>query len=513
VSSQDLRTGLGGWAGRSGAPFALVTGLLLGVLIAALALPRGTTTVRVVRGTTGAEGTGSAGAGAGGAGSAAPGVAGGEAAGVRGTPGGAGGGPAGAGSASAGRSGGAPAGAGGAGTRGASVTGVTGNEIVIGIGVPDLGALKALGANYDWGDPQVEMEAVLDGWKRRGLVPVNGRNVSFVYARYGIFSADEQRAACQSLVVDHHAFAVADFHLFGPGTQCVAVEHHTPLVVADPSGITDSLLQQGSPWLFSLPMSESRMLRNWPDWAASHGYLDGKTVGVYYDATLDPDVVDNLLPALDRVGHHPKLVVSTSQNMGGPDDVIAMEKLRDAGVNLVMMNISALNQTNFMQHAEAVGYRPAYLENDFEENSDNTATGTFPPAQFDGSYGMAGQASGEAGSNRPVPPATEACVANYLRYSGDSRPAVGSAKWDNVLIACDLGAAVLASIQGGGRDLTPAGYVGAMQGIRSLAMNMFPTVTFGPNKHSGVDSVRTLRWAGACKCWGIVQDYAALMKP
>ena len=51
MSSQDLRTGLGGWARRSGAPFALVTGLLLGVLIAALALPRGTTTVRVVRGT------------------------------------------------------------------------------------------------------------------------------------------------------------------------------------------------------------------------------------------------------------------------------------------------------------------------------------------------------------------------------------------------------------------------------------------------------------------------------
>ena len=512
MSSQDLTKGLGGWARRSGAPFALVTGLLLGVLIAALALPRGTTTVRVVRGT-GADAGGSAGAAAGAGGPGAAPTAGGV--GVPGSPGAAGAGPVtGAGSApAAGRGRGATPGAGGGVASGAAVTGVSGSDIVVGIGVPDLGALKALGANYDWGDPQVEMEAVLDGWKRRGLVPVNGRNVTFVYARYGIFSADEQRAACQSLVVDHHAFAVADFHLFGPGTQCVAVEHHTPLVVADPSGITDSLLQQGSPWLFSLPMSESRMLRNWPDWAASKGYLDGKTVGVYYDATLDPDVADNLLPALDRVGHHPKLVVSTSQNMGGPDDVVAMEKLRGAGVNLVMMNISALNQTNFMQHAEAVGYRPAYLENDFEENSDNTATGTFPPAQFDGSYGMAGQASGEAGSNRPVPAATEACVANYLRYSGDSRPAVGSAKWDNVLIACDLGAAVLSSIQGGGRDLTPAGYVAAMQGIRSLPMDMFPPVTFGPNKHSGVDSVRTLRWAGACKCWGIVQDYTALMRP
>ncbi|HMC52871.1 MAG TPA: ABC transporter substrate-binding protein, partial [Acidimicrobiales bacterium] len=405
---------------------------------------------------------------------------------------------------------GAPAGgAGGA----APVAGVGGAEVVIGIGVPDLGALKALGANYDWGDPEVEMAAVLDGWKRRGLVPVNGRNVTFVYARYGIFSADEQRAACQSLVVDHHAFAVADFHLFGPGTQCVAIEHHTPLVLADPSGINDSLLQQASPNLFSLPMSESRMLRNWPDWAAAHGYLNGKTLGVYYDATVDPDVADNLLPELDRVGHHPKLVVSTTQNMGGPDDVIAMQKLRNAGVDLVMMNISALNQTNFMQHADAVGYRPAYLENDFEENSDNTATSTFPPSEFDGSYGMAGQASGEAGSNRPVPPATEACVDNYLRYSGDSRPAVGSAKWDNVLIACDLGAAVLPALQGGGRNLTPASYLAAMQSLRSLPMDMFPPVTFGPGKHSGVDSVRTLRWAASCKCWGIVGDYAALMRP
>src|SRR5205823_14800643 len=95
-------------------------------------------------------------------------------------------------------------------------------NVIIGIGVPDLGALKALGANYDWGDPQVEMAAVLDRWKREHLVPVNGRNVTFVYARYDIFSADQQRAACQSLVVDHHAFAVADFHLFGPGVPCVA---------------------------------------------------------------------------------------------------------------------------------------------------------------------------------------------------------------------------------------------------------------------------------------------------
>src|SRR5439155_2580002 len=335
-----------------------------------------------------------------------------------------------------------------------------------------------------------------------GLVPVNGRNVTFVYARYDIFSADQQRAACQSLVVDHHAFAVADFHLFGPGVPCVAIEHHTPLLVADASGIPDPPLQQPSPNLFSLPMSESRMLRSWPDWAASHHYLDKKVIGVYHDATIDPDVKDNLLPALDRVGHHPVRVVSTTQNMGGPDDGIAMEKFREAGVNLVMMNISALNQTNFMQHAEAVGYHPAYLENDYEENSDNTATGTFPPREFDGSYGMAGQASGEAKANRTVAPATEACVDNYLRYSGDSRPAVGSAKWDHVLIACDLGAAVLISLQRAGNSLTHASYVNAMQSIRSLPMDMFPPVTFGPGKQSGVDWVRTLRWAPSCRCWG-----------
>jgi hypothetical protein len=392
------------------------------------------------------------------------------------------------------------------------VRGVSANSITIGIAVPDLGAFKALGAGYDWGDPQTQMEAVLDAWHRNHLVPVNGRDVHFVYAKHQILPHDSsQRAACIALTENTATFAVAGFRLLGDGMPCVTEEHHEPLLMADSSGIDDNLLKRASPDLFSLQMSESRMLRNWAYWGNARGVLQGRKLGLYYDSSIEDDIKTNLLPYLARLGYKPVVVTSTDQSTGGPEDGIVVQQFQTAHVNTALMMVGAVTQTDVEQQAHAQGYRPAWLENDYLDNIGDTAPSTYPADEFDGSYGMAGLAAGQ--TSVPVSPQAKACVDNYVRYTHEVRPAVGQAKWNSILISCDLGNAILTTLQRAGRGLTHASYIQAMESIRNMTTSYTPPVTFSATKHAGVDAVRTVRWAATCKCWRVAQDYRPLWVP
>jgi ABC-type branched-subunit amino acid transport system substrate-binding protein len=293
---------------------------------------------------------------------------------------------------------------------------------------------------------------------------------------------------------------------------CVTEEHRTPLLMADASGIDDSLLQQAYPYLFSLQMSESRVLRNWPYWGNTRRLLQGKRLGLYYDSSIDADIKQNLLSTLNRLGYKPVVVASTDQSTGGPEDGVVVQQFRAAGVNAALMMVGAVTQTDFMQQADAQGYRPAWIENEYLDNIGDTAPSTYPPAEFDGSFGMAGLAAGQ--TSAPVSPQANACVDNYVRYTRETRPSVGNAKWNSILISCDLGSALITTLERAGRALTTTSYIHAMESIEHMVVSYTPPVTFTSAKHAGVDDVRTVRWTAAgCKCWTIVEDYRPLWTP
>ena len=57
-------------------------------------------------------------------------------------------------------------------------------QIVIGVTYPDLTALRALGPEYDNGDVALQWQALLDGWHKQHLVPINGRDIELRFAKY-----------------------------------------------------------------------------------------------------------------------------------------------------------------------------------------------------------------------------------------------------------------------------------------------------------------------------------------
>jgi len=493
--------------GRGSAVFGIVVGLLVGVLVAALVVPSGSDDAETIGGV--GSGQGDSGFGAGesvddggtseGGAVDAPVEGGGPA-----QPAGGGGGSSTAGGVSGGtQAGDAPS---------ERARGVTDDAIKIGVALLDLGAVRQLGPAFDNGDRRRHFESILEGWRRRGLLPVNGRDVRFVYRSYGVLSLEEQRAACVGLVQDEQVFAVvADSRFHLSGAECVAREFRTPLILHD--GPADPVFARGHPFLFSVQMSEDRLLRNLIHWAHGRGVLTGKKIGIYYeDQQQIRAQMDRTVKAeLKRLGHELAAEVSTAQTLGGPRDAVAVQQFQGNGVQVAMLFTS---KAGFMQQAQAQRYRPTYLESDYSSGTTNTATSTYPAEHFDGTFGMSGLRVGEWKSNMAAPPPAEECVSDYQRTSGNRiEPNAREAEYIAMNKACDAARVLLYALRALGRDVTPARLVGAVESLSEIPMGIAPPVTFGPDRHHGVTRQRTVQWSAGCQCWRAQGQFAPLLVP
>jgi len=393
-----------------------------------------------------------------------------------------------------------------------TLRGVTDKVIRIGIAAPDLSAVGALGPGYDDGDPEKQAASVLAAWKRDGLLPVHGRTVVFSYKSFNILSDAAARSACTGLIDDDHSFMVIANHTFsGPGADCVTKERHAPLVTAE--GVNEAEQQMDAPYYFTTQMSESRLLRNWPYWADAHGLLKGKRIGLYYFTSEKQHVFANLKASLVKLGYGKNIVseVTSTTEGGGPSDSVAARKFQRAHVNLAWLVVDQLSQTNFMNAALANLYHPTYIGSDYRLDSTNTATMTFPPSEYGGTYGMTGMRVGEAASGMPEPAVAKKCVANYRKYTGvtvDRQK--NEAEYVSLQDTCDEGRLVMYALQHAGRNLTPTSFVAALQKVRNLPMGISGNVSYGPGIYAGTNTQRTIQWQATCKCWHALGRFTPL---
>jgi hypothetical protein len=510
----------------SGTLFGLVVGFVAGALVAALVMPARhrtlTATGPVVAGAAGSSSGSPSGSSSPSSGSS-PLAGGGTGSPSAAAPGGTGGGgsqaSASAGSSSAGgsSSGGgsspSPTAAGGT-PAGGNVRGLSATAITIGIAYPDISALRALGKEYDNGDVPKQWMAILDQWKRQGLVPVNGRDVVLKFEKYQVTDLQDQNRACAALIDDDRSFAVVGVEYFEVGADCVARQYRTPLVTAD--GPLDSVFARGAPFLISIGTSEGRLLRNLVHWADARGMLKGRKVGIYYfNNNIGHERVQVLSGELAKVGQRVKVAISTDQLLGGPQDAVAVQKFRALGVDLAILETS---KAGFLQAAQAQGYRPTFIESDADFGTSDTATSTYPADEFDGTFAMTGRKVGDAAAGTPITAAQEACVANYERYSGQKvlRPGRAghlAAVYAYILADCDEATVLMTGLRQGGANLTPASFIAGIETMRSVDLLRYPAVTYTPTKHAGVDSQRTLQWHKSCTCWVAMSPWAPLFVP
>jgi hypothetical protein len=502
---------------RSSAPgplMGLCVGLVLGLGVAALALPRRQhTTVR-------AQASGPSAGAQGGSAASSAGAAGGTATattigapgsgGAAGTPG------AGTSAAPAGTSGGvsqaAIAATGIAPTSG-PVRGVTNTTITIGVATLDLSAVKYLGPEYDNGDVPGQWNALLADWHERHLLPVNGRDVVFKFASYSVLNTDEQRRACAALIDDDQSFAVvAPEFFYQTGSDCVAREKRTPLLTSE--GPADDVFARSAPYLFSLQMSQSRLLRNFVHWADARGDLKGHRLGVYYnnDPVEAALMHSSIWPEMAKLGYPPPVEYTTNDPLGGPEDALAVRKFQTNHVDVVALFASP---GGFTQQADAQLYHPKYVQTDYTGGTSDVGTNTYSKGQYDGTYGMTTLRRGEAASGVPPTAEEQHCVDNYNRHSGrhvapPGRGGHETAEWVFVALSCDEGKVLLQALQAAGPNLNFASFVAGLETVRDMTMIRYPNVTFGPDDYQGVDQQRTLQWHGDCTCWRALGAFGPL---
>lgn len=380
----------------------------------------------------------------------------------------------------------------------------------IGYAYPDVEAFAVLNDKFSIGDPEVQAAAVLQAWRRDGLLPVNGTDIELVFGKYNILSTDDKLGVCTRFAQDEGVFAVIAGRDFQVGSECLAERFGIPVI--DSSGLADSVYERTAPWLFTVRASESQVLEAFVRWADSMGRLEGRRIGVFWD-TRSEEGVDAFKAALAEVGQEVASdLPSDGEGIGSPQDQIVVPRFQSDGVDLAVMLVSTSSVTNFLASAESQGYEPELLWLEWANQLTDVSTQAYPQALVDGTLAMTMSRLGSIAAGEPLPAEAVACIDAFEAFSGEDVELVSpeSGKTNNTLFTCDLMSLLYEGLRNAGDDPTPESFVAALETIEDFPLALWGDLTFGPDDHAGVEEVRTVQWKTECECWTALDDFQDL---
>ncbi|MEQ1873734.1 MAG: ABC transporter substrate-binding protein [Ilumatobacteraceae bacterium] len=382
--------------------------------------------------------------------------------------------------------------------------------IKIGYAFPDLASFAVLNKDFAIGDPGLQAEAVVDGWRRDGLLPP-GIEIELVAAAYNIIDPQAKQGVCTQLAEDEDVFAVVSGISFTVGAECLATRYQIPVI--DTDGGEPSLYERGAPWLFTLRPDTATQYVGYGQWAIDSGELDGKRVGMYFETKIIEGVTA-MRELFDAEGVNLVSVTETSGvGIGGAEDTISVERFIAEDVEVVLPLVGGSSAANMYNFAEGQGYRPLYLDMDYSEHTTDVAAKTNPDEQYDGVRAMSVSRVGERAGGIDNPGA-EACIANYERYAAVDIPREGieSGEYSSILRTCDLFAVLLTGLTGAADDLTRENFVTALENGGTVELVGSGNGSFSADDHSFIDEFRTIQWDAACPCWKAISDFAPLRR-
>ncbi|MCE9622634.1 MAG: hypothetical protein K8R99_09845 [Actinomycetia bacterium] len=396
------------------------------------------------------------------------------------------------------------------GTDGTDTT-VAGGEvqvIKIGYAFPDLAAFAVLNKSFAIGDPQLQAEAVIDSWRRDGLLP-EGIDIELVAAPYNIVEPAAKLGVCTSLAQDEQVFAVVAGISFTEGAECLATRYQTPII--DTDGAEPTVYSRGAPWFFTLRPDHVRQFVNYGYWAIDSGELDGKRVGMYFETKII-EGVEAMRALFEEQGVNLVSVTETSGiGIGGAEDPLSIERFIADDVEVALPLVGGSSAANMYGFAKGQDYRPVWLDMDYSEHTTDVAAKTNPPEQYDGTLAMTVTRVGERASGIQNPGA-EACLANYERYAAVEieREGIETGEYSSILRTCDLFAVLLAGLTGAADDLTKENFVTALENAGTIELVGSGNGSFDAFDHSFIDEYRTVQWDADCPCWKAISDFAPM---
>ena len=179
-------------------------------------------------------------------------------------------------------------------------TGVTDNEIKLGVSLIDYKCIPKSFVDSIYVNQPQAYNAYIDNLNAEG--GINGRKVVPVFKLICPLQPAAAVSACTSLTDDSKVFAVVGtmYDPTGDAQLCVANQHKTILIT---DGLTQDIINKAPPGLLLSPgITSDRRLKVIMSLLKSQHTLDGKTVAILTEAASTSPAEDVVKPALDAMG-------------------------------------------------------------------------------------------------------------------------------------------------------------------------------------------------------------------
>jgi hypothetical protein len=381
--------------------------------------------------------------------------------------------------------------------------GVTATKIRIGVGIPDVEAFGALSDDLIIGDQQAHFEAHLKGLRRKGLLPVCGRDIEPVYRKYIVLEPAASRSVCQGFINDDKVFSVITGFSFGD-PNCITQENKT-LLVDYGNLVAKSNYEASGGRLFGTSPPLDQALRIWATYVAKN-IAPGHKIGLYYYDAIDNNnqVQTSVVNVLKSHGATP--VIATTSNSptvpNNPDDSVAVQRFVAADVDVVLRIY-----TNFIDEAKRQGYRPRYVM--YGSDVTKAKSDYDDPAYMDGSLGVHWSLENDIGNKKPPTPRQRECI-KEATDAGIKEPGRDQLEYLSSNQYCDLLHITVHGIMAAGRNVTTDRVVLGIRTLQNYAAASAAPLSFSAQKQWGVNSKRIARYDKACPCWRNITGFTPL---
>ncbi len=336
---------------------------------------------------------------------------------------------------------------------------------------------------------------------------LDGRKIDAQIEEFNPLNETDMRAKCREWAQDDKVFAVVDSSAWHSDHQlCLTEDNDTPLVTQ--LGLSEVWTKRGAPYLWWPAPTTEEIIADWILWAAESGQLTkssriGVVTGVKEEEKLGKAAIER---ALKQVGMFKQAKFreipgyTSDIALAQPAIASAISDFKQPGeeVDKLLMGLSPLVFTTWMQQAESQEFYPHYLLSDFN-NAVTVAEALIASSHPEALKGAMGTSYIRLGEIAPkdggsFAPAQALCN-KVWRAADPSAPEIYEAgvamRWcDNIFLFAEGARRATRANDG---VLTRKNWAAAMGTIRGIQAGMTPTLTFGPRKYSGVTMTKVVK--------------------
>jgi Periplasmic binding protein len=385
--------------------------------------------------------------------------------------------------------------------------------ITVGFAWADLSVFAEVNEAFGVGDPEEQILAVSQALHDSGALPVNGVDVEFVTGSFSAIASEERITVCQQFGQEDQVFAALGGRDFAEGAECLASRFNVPTIGVNQAAA--AAYAQAGPNFFTVKPDEETILTSFANWALENGYLEGKTIGLYWESQASA-AVEAMKAVLAEAGITiASEVESTGQGeVGAQQDALAAQRFQADGVDLVIPIVGSSSIINFTSAAAEQGYTPGYIDMDWASHLSDVATAAYAPGQYADVPALASVRAGDlsVGLNEEA----EQCLSDFEAFSGKSIERTSpeqSGEFTNILITCDLANLMVEALRiatADGAELTQESYRAAIEQIDGFSGAYWDSIGYSADDHSGADTGREVRWNPDCPCWEPEGEFAPL---